>query len=255
MYSAAEPAGPPLQGPGCGFALWWAFASALGALVGLGLNAGAAVALATTPLLPPVQQFILAFISGLTLGTVQWMVLRDYLATLGWWEWALYTALSLGIVGFFSPALLSGLDLSTLTPPSTGTPSFTSPEVSPELIAAGQELLRRALAGMLLWGVLLGVAQWIVLRRYVRGAFWWVPTTLVGLPVGLVVGSVGGALVVACGGLGLTLLGRPDVASSGLGALVLGFGAGAVVEGGIAFVTGPILAWLLGRVYPLAPRR
>ena len=51
MHSAAEQEGPPVQGPGCGFALWWALASALGALVGLGLNAGAALLLAATPLL------------------------------------------------------------------------------------------------------------------------------------------------------------------------------------------------------------
>ncbi len=255
MHSAADGAGPQIQGPGCGFALWWALASALGALVGLGLNAGAAILLAATPLLLPVQQFILAFVVGLALGTVQWMVLRDYLATVGWWEWAFYTALSLGIVGFFAPALLSGLDLSALTTTPIGTPSFTSPEVSPELIAAGQELLRRALVGILLTGVLLGVAQWIVLRQYVRGAFWWVPTMVVGLPVGVVVGSVGGALVFACGGTALVLAGRPDVASSGLGALVLGLAAGAAVEGGIAFVTAFPLIWLLGRVYPLAPRR
>ncbi len=255
MYSAADRASPQVQGPGCGFAFWWALASALGALVGLGLNVGVTVVLAATPLLPPVQQFVLAFVGGLALGTVQWMVLRDYLVTLGWWEWAVYTALSLGIVGFFAPTLLAGLDLSALTAIVPNTPSFTSPDVSPELLAIDQELLRRALAGILITGALLGVTQWIVLRQYVRGAFWWVPNMVLGLPLGLGVGGMGGGLVLVFGWIALAAVGRPDVASGGPGMLVLDFAAAAVVEGGIAFVTSLVLIWLLGRSYPLAPRR
>jgi hypothetical protein len=262
MYSATEQTGSPGQGPGCGFILWWAIASGLGGLVGLALNLGSATALATTPLLPPVQQFVIAFLSGLGLGTVQWLVLRDYLPAIGWWEWTLYTALSGGLLGFFAPALLAGVDLSSLlaTAPGTvpapdpGSGSLAATADSAALLATAQTLLSRLAVGLLLAGALFGLAQWLVLRQYVRGAGWWVPANVLGLPLGLGVGVVGVGVLAAGAGFGLAALGRADVLSNPLASAGLGLLSGAVVNGGVGLVTAPVLMWLLGRAYPLAPR-
>jgi hypothetical protein len=231
--------------------LWWALAAALGGVVGLGLTAGAAGALAATPLLPPVQQFILSFLSGLLLGTVQWLVLHDYLPQLGWGEWALYTAVSAGIIGFFFPAVLAGLDLSALagTAPANGT-ALWPPD--PALVALAVELLRRVAPAIVIGGALTGLAQWIVLRQYVRGAAWWIPTSALGSPLGLFVGVLGAGLLGVGVGLGLAAAGRLDVLSNTLGELLLGLAGGAVVETGVALVTAPVLLWLVRRAYPPA---
>jgi hypothetical protein len=222
-------------------------------LVGLGLTVGATAVLTLTPLLPLVQQFILAFLSGLALGTVQWMVLRDYLPQLRWWEWALYTAVSSGLIDLFFPALLTGLDLSSLTGLTPGNDPGTLPALTPAATETVLEVLRRVAAGLLLSGALTGLAQWIVLRQYVRGAVVWVPAYTLGNPIGLIVGAFGAALVGVCAGFSLATLGRPDVLTTPLGGLLVGLVGGAVVEGGVALVTAPVLGWLLGRVYPPPP--
>lgn len=252
MYGATEPARTPVQKPGCSFILWWALAAVLGGVVGLGLTAGAAGALAATPLLPPVQQFILSFVSGLMLGTVQWLVLHDYLPQLGWGEWALYTAVSAGITGFFFPTVLAGFDLSALAGvvPADGAPP---PPPDPALAATALEALRRVALAIIIGGALTGVAQWIVLRQYVRGAAWWIPTSALGSPLGLFVGVLGAGLLGVGVGLGLAAAGRLDVLSNALGGLLLGLLSGAVVESGVALVTAPVLWWLVRRAYPPAP--
>lgn len=249
MVGASAPPGPQVQGPGCGFVLWWAIASALGGLLGLGLIAGATAALATTLLLPPVQQFVLAFLAGLALGTVQWLVLHDYLPTLGWWEWTLYTAVSSSLANLLFPAALVGLDLAGLTAlPPGGDPA--APLLDPATLATALELLRRVALGLVIAGALTGVAQWIVLRQYVRGAFVWIPTYTLGNPLGLIVGALGAGGVGACAGFSLALLGRSDVLATPLGLLLVSLVGQAVVVGGVALVTAPVLIWLLRRAYP-----
>ena len=53
-------------------------------------------------------------------------------------------------------------------------------------------------------GILLGTLQWLVLRRQVLRAFWWVPASCLGMVAGTVVGGLVAAvaLSIVSGGLG-----------------------------------------------------
>jgi hypothetical protein len=54
-----------------------------------------------------------------------------------------------------------------------------------------------ALLAFAVWGVGLGVAQWVVVRRRIPGSGWWAPVTaagwaLTGATIGVVIGGIGG---------------------------------------------------------------
>ena len=111
---------------------------------------------------------------GVGVGVLQWPVLYRRLDRA--WRWPLVTA----------PAWIGGSILLMLTPP------------------AWQPLLSGALPGLAV-----GLAQWLILRRAVRWAGWWIAISLVAWITGLTLlpGLLStGALVGAATGVALYLL-------------------------------------------------
>lgn len=106
--------------------------------------------------IPAGQQWILAGISlfgasalGALIGLAQWLLLRRYLPGSGWW--ILATA-----IGYTVPLEVSAI----------------SPLRDPPWLAG--------VVIFVLFGLTLGIAQWLVLRRYMPHSVWWTAFTLVG---------------------------------------------------------------------------
>jgi serine/threonine-protein kinase len=112
--------------------------------------------------------------TGLVIGTLQWVVLRQYLRQPGWW------------IVFSALGWTAGWGvIITLIPPQLGI--LTEPVV----------------------GAALGTTQWLFLRRHLYQAGWWIPVSTLGWTVGLT-GLTGellvGAVVGAVTGIALELL-------------------------------------------------
>ena len=168
----------------------WALASAVG---------WASLALSAIPLWGAIQalrgnaslalQFV---VGGLVLSALQAWVLRRSLPASVWW--GLATALGLllyGLVFALATLLLSML-----------------PDVPPGLVWLQ----------LVVGGSLLGVPQWLVLRRFVAHASWWVGASTAGWGLGVVVVLVSIFLTAALPtiGLGLPAPLAPAVRWSGL---------------------------------------
>jgi hypothetical protein len=158
--------------------LWgrWVLANALGEAVGLGgsllLVGGAMMAFDETPgigvviLIAAMQVLLGAFLEGVTVGTAQWWVLRRPLPALRWRTWALATALGAGV------AWLMGIIPSTLFAFGEAAAETAASAPAPEIPDAVQYLLAAGLG--LAAGPILGFGQWIVLRRRIERAGWWI---------------------------------------------------------------------------------
>jgi hypothetical protein len=112
--------------------------------------------------------------TGLVIGLLQWIVLRQYLRQAGWW--IVYSTLG-WTAGW-------GIII-TLIPPQLGI--LTEPVL----------------------GAALGTTQWLFLRRHFYQAGWWIPVSALGWTIGLT-GLTGellvGAVVGAVTGIALELL-------------------------------------------------
>lgn len=111
-----------------------------------------------------------AAVEGLAVGTAQWLVLRRALPLLPWRSWALATAagaLVAWLLGMLPSTLLSAAGAAqAATSGAASTPSAAEPSLALQLLLA---------AGMgAVLGPVLGVPQWLVLRRFVERAGWWV---------------------------------------------------------------------------------
>lgn len=117
---------------------------------------------------------LLAAAIGVSLGILQWLVLRSLFERAWWW----IVASGLGwAVGFVAVTYLL-----------------------PEQMAV--------LQGLIL-GASIGVAQWLVLRQWVPGAYWWIPMSALGWAVGPILGPLlVGGVVGAATGFSLELLVR-----------------------------------------------
>lgn len=116
----ASPGGLDSVDPGEQRALWfaWELANSVGEMLGLGLTA--MFALAVLPALESRADALAAglvlavmvlggtLVEGITVGTMQWLVLLRYVQALGWRAWAAATALGAGIAWTFGmmPSLL-----------------------------------------------------------------------------------------------------------------------------------------------------
>jgi hypothetical protein len=147
---------------------------------------------------------LIVFILGLAGGFMQWLILRRRIAGTGWWV----------------PA-------STL--------SFPAALVIAEgamVLGGGVSVAAPILLGVL-FGILSGIMPWLVLRRQLARAGWWVPAHLLGSLVGGALGIVGFHAV--------GLIGFYQFALAAAGAM---FGAG------LGAITGVTLVWLLRHPIP-----
>jgi hypothetical protein len=114
------------------------------------------------------------FSVGVVMGILQWVVLRQYLRQAGWWILASTVGWS---VGWGTTIAVVPLEIGILTEP--------------------------------LLGAAVGMLQWLVLRRQLRQAGWWIVVSTLGWTVALA-GLTGqllvGAVVGAVTGIALELL-------------------------------------------------
>jgi hypothetical protein len=174
--------------------LWfqWILANTVGETVGLG-----GTLLLGILLLSNAEQtvgFVIAavlavlagtFIEGTVVGTMQWLVLRHPLKSMRWRSWALATA-----VGAFVAWTLGMI-------PSTF--FFTGADTATTSTTPMSDLMVYALASTmgLALGAILGVPQWLVLRRYIPKAGWWVLANALAWMLGMVVVFIGTSFIPA----------------------------------------------------------
>ncbi len=143
---------------------------------------------------------------GLLLGFGQWLVLRRHLAHLHWWPLVSLAGLTGGIaLGYGAGMALQALDgIATLASVATG-------------------------------ALFLGLLQWLLLRRRLQNAIWWLPATLLAWGFGLPAGW----LLVILGFILEPTLSLPGGLLTGgiLGGLLTGLVGGAI--------SGAALIWLL----------
>ena len=152
-------------------------------------------------------------LGGILTGVLQWLVLRRQVAGVGWWVVTIPVGAAVaGVVGV-TVGMVAGL---------VSNPGSPSPLGGADLgVDVGW------VVGAGLFGPVLGVLQWLVLRRQVARAGWWVLATT----VGWVVGGPGAGIVSAAVGAGVSWA-------------VLGAVSGAI--------TAPVLVRLLGQSVPAA---
>ncbi len=208
--------------------LWfqWILANAVGETVGLGgtLLIGGLLFLNAQKTMGDVAAAALAvlagtFIEGIVVGTAQWLVLHRPLKSIRWRVWVLATA-----IGAFVAWTL-GMIPSTFMLASPDTGAATSAQMSDLMVYA-----LAAVMGFVL-GSILGVPQWLVLRRHLPKAGWWVLANALAWMVGMVVVFVGTSFIPP---EGITI-------SVALMLLLFLFAAGAAVGA----VHGLVLIWLL----------
>jgi hypothetical protein len=207
--------------------LWfqWILANAVGEMVGLGgtlliyglmlLNAQ------TMGDVPATALAVLAgtFIEGIVVGTAQWLVLRRPLTSIRLRVWVLATA-----IGAFVAWTLGMI-------PSTF--MFAGADSGGAASAPMSDLMVYALAAAMGFalGSILGVPQWLVLRRHLPKAGWWVLANALAWMVGMVIVFVG-----------ISFIPSEGISISVLFMLLLFlFAAGAAVGA----VHGFVLIWLL----------
>ena len=164
--------------------LWWRWvgASAAGELVGLPL----AVLIVSTAigtvadgasLILIVAGALAGLVNGVIVGGLQWLALRRLVQRLSGWQWTLATALGSALPWALGLSMRSSLRLAQ---------------------GNDEAVLGAALLMGLLTGVVLGSAQWLVLRRVLHQAGWWMPASVLAWLQGLVV-LVGGASLIQTG--------------------------------------------------------
>jgi hypothetical protein len=172
--------------------LWarWVLANAVGEAVGLGITAlvGAVVVLSggegngalATLGLATLAVVAGTLVEGTVVGTAQWLVLRRPLPRMRWRTWAAAT----GAGAFLAWTL--GMIPSTVLSLSAGSGGEAAQAEPSEAFVYGLAFLM----GLVL-GPVLGFAQWLALRRYVRGAALWMPANALAWAFGMVVIFVG----------------------------------------------------------------
>lgn len=182
---------------GWGFWLRWVLASSLGSAVGVAIAGfvGSVIGEGFAGM------GTVGVIFGALLGGMQWLVMRKYVALTGWW--ALATA-----VGYF----LAGI----------ATEQWVFRQI-PYSELGVQPIVSFGAVG----GIVGGTMQWLVLRKHVARAGWWVLASIVGLIVGM-----GIAVPVA-------------IMPGQIGAIEFIIVFGIVFGVGVGVIPGAVLVWLL----------
>jgi hypothetical protein len=170
--------------------LWslWVLANALGEFVGLGTAALLGVFLVmivegwldtSAPLIIAVGMVSLGTFEGAVVGGAQWLVLRQRLSEIAARTWTGATALGAFI------AWTLGMVPSSLIEFGGNNGNASGPDFSPVIYYG----LASALGAVL--GVVLAVPQWVVLRRHVTHAGWWLPANSVAWAIAMPVVFLG----------------------------------------------------------------
>ena len=179
---------------GRGYWLAWFLASVVG--YGLGAILGMSIAWRFFPAADAANGITLGILMGATGGYLQWVVLRERIAGAGLWGVASALGLGLAISALASANIIENYAMAVFL--------FAS------MIA-----------------VVSGIPQWLILRRKVSRAGWWLLANL----LGSLVGAVGVVIANAIG----------ETGNWGLAAMIFGVGFGA----GNGAITGAALVWLL----------
>jgi hypothetical protein len=158
-----------LKDIGWGFWLRWVLASFLGSAAGvvIGGSAGSAIGEGFAGM------GTVGVIFGALLGTMQWLVMRKYVALTGWW--ALATAF-----GYFLAGIATEQWVFRQVP--------YSQVAVPAIVSFGA-----------VGGIVGGIMQWLILRQHVARSGWWVVVSLVGLALGI---GIGGPVALTLGQTG-----------------------------------------------------
>lgn len=169
---------------GWGLYLRWVLANAVGEMIGLGLTF--AVGIGLVQLIGEPQGFGVAIglgllmaasgaIEGVVVGTMQCWAMQSALPHIDRKSWVAATLIGALVAWTFGSIPTTMMSVNN----DPALSSTAEPETTWILLMAG-------LMGALL-GIVLALAQWIVLRRHVRHAWWWLPANsaawLVGMPV------------------------------------------------------------------------
>ena len=182
---------------GKGYWLAWFLASILGYGMGPLLGASFAYSLFRGDTFDAAKGITFGIVMGATGGYLQWVVLRERIAGAG--LWGLTSALGFGL------AMVA----------------FVTADTGEYYVMTG------ILIGSV-FGVVGGILQWLILRRHVKSAGWWVVANSLGSLVSVIVGVHAFTAISATG-------------NSGLGTMVVGLVFGA----GVGAITGAVLVWLL----------
>lgn len=112
---------------------------------------------------------VVVIMAGLSLGTMQSLVLESRIARRGWW--VLASGLAWPVAWLMFAMVAEGIGVITWT----------------RNVATGSSLL--GFASEVMGGALLGAMQWCVLRRKYSQAGWWIPATAVGWALGGLAGQ------------------------------------------------------------------
>lgn len=168
--------------------LRWVVANILSAVVGF--LTGLLLGLVIGPF-----EMLRAGTTGAVVGFAQWQVLRDYLKDMRSLPWVVVTGMSYGLSVLVVAIVSLGFAMAGAVGMELNKDAVTgfiqlSRETNPyEAVLAmantfGSARFAAALVGAT-GGLVVGVAQWWVLRHYVRGSLLWVPIVAVGGLVGL----------------------------------------------------------------------
>ena len=159
----------------------WIAANALGEVLGLGVAALIAVAVAQAHTFSPAEEILVvtaAFLvigayEGAIIGAAQWLVLRRLLPSVGAKRWIGATVAG-AVIAWMLGRIPSALADWTNVSGGAG-----QREPGPAML-----IVLSAAAGALL-GSILGVAQWVVLRRHVRRAGLWIGANVLAWAAGM----------------------------------------------------------------------
>jgi hypothetical protein len=116
---------------------------------------------------------LIGAIGVVILASLQWLVLRRYLARLKWWSWI--AASALGQLAGTVVVALAGAGSLLLGPRVVGAIGVAALGIATSVVLGG------------LLGAVVGIIQWLILRRHLTHALWWiVATTTAGVALALV---------------------------------------------------------------------
>jgi hypothetical protein len=130
---------------------------------------------------------------GATVGIAQWQVLRRHARQIdGWWVLATLVGAMLGLG--LGMALAEAVNLPSLMVAERGASAF---------VHALPIVLQTSLTGAVV-GVVLGAAQWLVLRRAIHPAGWWIIASGLGWMIGMGLGAALADVITIIGALLVT---------------------------------------------------